>query len=285
MHALAPTVPGDVRVLLQGLDLQQPPLPAAEAALRSPERLLGDALSLAESVRLGAELNQAARPEPELEPDMPGGAAAGALREQCSELAAARLNGLRRRIDQTYAKAYSAQAGLPDAARMHTMLVDMGALGDNPAARTRVSQMWASSYAQLLTGLVTRMRRDLELFKPELVHKLREQLPATSALLQIDATLDAAIARLMQAALQRLCSAFEARCAARFERAIAALPPECDVASLAALLSARGTATRLLDLSKRLCHALLDLEWSALQGLIDSLSDSGSVEPQEPTAP
>lgn len=274
VHPLAPTVPSDVRILLQGLDLLPPP--SGALSVRSPERLLGDALSLAETVRLGAELNQAGL---ERESDSDAQRAALELRQHCSDLAATRLNALRRRLEQIYGRAFSTPSGLPNATRMHTMLVDMGALGDAPAARAKVSKMWAASYGQLFAGSIARLRRELELFKPDLVQQLREQVPATSALLQIDAVLDSAIGRLMHAAVQRLCASFEARCAARFERAIAALPPDCDAASLQPLLSPRGTATRLLELGRRLAQALLDLEWSALQGLIDAVCAETSSAP------
>lgn len=267
MHTLAPTVPSDVRVLLQGLDIlggTSCAQSAALAATRTPDRLLGDALSLAETVRLGAELARSVA-------EAAAAAADQEAHERWSSASAAKLHALRRRVDHVHASAFSGKAALPDAARMHAMLVELGALGDKPASRARVSAIWAASHAQLLSALLAQLRRELELFKYDCVAQLRALGPAAEALVQVDTTLDAAIARMSVAAVQRLCSAFEARCSAQFEREIAALPEGCDPSALQPMHSPRGVATRLLESSRRLAHALLDLEWSALQGLIDAV--------------
>jgi hypothetical protein len=48
------------------------------------------------------------------------------------------------------------------------------------------------------------------------------------------------------------------------------LPGEVSAAAFEALLARSGAAGRLLRLSRLLVHALLDLEWAAVQGLADA---------------
>jgi len=261
VQPLAPTVPSDVRVLLKSLELLPEPS-VWQGMPPSPEGMLGSALSLSETVRLGAELDQVLVASD-------GNAVPLEQRARWSKSAAARLEALRRRVALIYGDAFAAK-GLPDAGRMHAMLIDLDAFGGRPEPRARVARMWAASYAQLLLDVLARIRRELELFKYDLAPQLRAGAPAAATLLQLDATLDAVLARMSQAAHQRLCAGFEARCSAQFERAIEALDPATGVEGLAAMLAPRGLAARLLDTSRKLALALLDLEWSALQGLIDA---------------
>ena len=262
MQTLAPTVPNDLRALLRELELQ--PLSSLSSPPRTPDALLDAALSLGETVRLGAELDDRARTDGEIP-------ARSELRRHSSNAAAARLEALRARIHRTYRQASGTKSSIPTPAHMLSMLRDARTLTDCPETRTQLTRKWAASYAQLFLGLVTAMRRDLELFRLELTPQLRGSSDATERLLRLDTTLDPVLARMTIVAHGHLASALETRCAARFERAVSALTPDCDEAKLTAWVAPSGVAGRCLAQCRKLTHALLDLEWAPIQALIDSV--------------
>lgn len=221
MHALAPSVPADVRALLGSLGIEAPPS-HGPTPRRPPERVLGQALSLPETVRLEDGLSAAASDgEGRAELD---GAALVAQTEQ-------RLGQLRQRIDRCYAEAFQDKGAPPEPARLR-----------------------ARAHAELLANLLAAIQREIELLKQSVRTSLQRASSAPPRLLALDKLVDPVITREVREAHRSLVRAYEQRCAAQLEAA-----------------GADGVPGPLLDDARRLTHALLDLEWAAVQGLVDAL--------------
>jgi hypothetical protein len=114
------------------------------------------------------------------------------------------------------------------------------------------------------------MQRDVERRKQEVRSELTDHLPSAQALLGIDSVLEPVITQKLLLRHQALVQALQRSGAARFEAALRGLPAELSPAAFEPLLAVRGVAGRLLQSSRLLVHALLDLEWAAVQGLVDA---------------
>lgn len=265
MHSLAPSVPADVRALLDSLGIaaQGHKESGPSAAQRSPERVLGPALSLPETV-LVAEALSRATPSPE-------GLGAELDREALSKQAAQRLATLRARIERSYEDAFEGKSALPDATRLHARIAGSDAhdLGQ-AAARRGAAVALSQGYAELFESTLGAMQREIDLYKGALRATVQRGCPRGSRLLALDKALDPVITRELRHTHRGLTRAYERSCAARIETALLALPSDPDIAALEPLFAPRGALGRLLHDARRLISALLDLEWSMVQGLLDA---------------
>jgi hypothetical protein len=275
----------DVRSLLGSLGIS----PGPAAALRSylaPDRLLGDALSLPETVRLSAELGKlgaTASPDESAEIE--------ALHAEASAQNRERLKAIRARIDASYKGAFAGKRALPDARRMFERWTAVNAAEDSADSsagvavaieqagrnaaraaerRKRVCLEWAAAYGDLFSDVLAAMQRDVERRKQEVRSELADHLPSAQALLGIDSVLEPVITQKLLLRHQALVRALQRSCGARFELVLRGLPAELSEAAFEPLLAVRGTAGRLLQTSRLLVHGLLDLEWAAVQGLVDA---------------
>jgi hypothetical protein len=258
-----------VRGLLGSLGISLAPGAGLQSYL-APDRLLGDALSLPETVRLSTELGKLRAVASPGEP-----AVAAALHAQLSARNLERLQAMRGRIDGSYKGAFAGKRGLPDAQRMFARWTADASEGELDAGRAterreRVSLEWAAAYAGLFSDVLGAMQRDVERLKQEVRSELADHQPSAHALLGIDSVLEPLIAQKLLLRHQALVRALQRSFGVRFELALRGLPAELSAAAFEALLAARGVAGRLLRLSRLLVHALLELEWAAVQGLADA---------------
>ena len=262
MHALAPSVPADVRALLDSLGIAAtvPSGPASPA--RAPERVLGQALSLPETVQLA---DQSSRPLPPLE------RCPGVHREALLQQAAQRLTLLRQRIERSYAEAFCGKDAPPDAARLMTLLADSGGTGGRTAAIQRAAAALAHGYAELFESTLATMQREVDLLMEATRGALRRVDASRSGLLALDRLLDPVITRELRQAQRRIGRAYARSCEVRIEAALRELETGWDAPALAALFAPRGVLGRLLHDARRLILALLDLEWSMVPTLLEAV--------------
>jgi hypothetical protein len=267
VHVLAPSVPSDLRAILASLGIALPEASGFARRSHAAPRLLGDALSLQDSVRLSGELARgASRPAVRSEPDTTAASVRAELMDQASE----RLHALRERLDARYATAFEGRQGLHDAARTHALLIECGAIGGDARARRRASTSLAAAICQFFSAAFANVQRELPRLKHEITSQLRDRRAVAERLLRLDAVLDPAIGRQLELRQQALLRVLEQRCAADFERAIAALEQAAGPARIAAWFARGGVAAVWLDASLRLAHVLLDLQWRSVAGLIDA---------------
>ncbi len=261
MPALAPSVPADVRALLDSLGIEVPVSNGAHGMHRS-ERVLGQALSLPETVHLVDALDHAI-PQPDRR--------ATTHWQELQTQAAPRLAAMRTRIDRSYAEALAGKNGLPDAAHLHALLAARAGSGGEPASDRRAAAVLAQGYAALFDSTLGAMQREIDLFKEAMRAAAQRACAGQSRLLALDKLVDPVITREVRQAHRELAHAYERRCGTRIQAAIRELAPGCGVPAVEALLAPRGALGRLLHDARRLIHALLDLEWSMVHGLLGAL--------------
>lgn len=254
MHALAPSVPADVRALLDSLGIEAPVSTGPNGQQRSPERVLGQALSLPEAVGLADALSQ-----PSSRWDEQAKLDRAALLKQTEQ----RLTLLRQRVARSYAEAFAGKNALPDAARLHALLAEH-------EVRVAAATL-ARGCAELFESTLAAMQREIDSLKEAMRATLQRACSPRSRLLALDRLVDPVITREVRQAHRGLARAYESSCAARIEAAILDLSPACGVDALEALFAPRGALDRLLHDARRLIRALLDVEWSRVQALLDAL--------------
>jgi hypothetical protein len=258
MHAQAPTMPADLRAILASLGVE----PQGERP-RS-ERVLERLLDLNRCVALGSVLDE----PPSMDAAEP--AERAALAE--AELARLRvfeqrmlvaLRDLRARIDARFDAALAGARGVPDAAALHALLVE----GGTPASR---AARIAPRYVAIVDATLEPALKELLWLRKDLQQALQQGNPETRKLAALDLVLDAIFRTELAASRTQLEAEIAAAFDARLRAACEALAPAASVDALRPWFGPRGAVGQFLRDARRACHALLDLEWSALMGLLQA---------------
>jgi hypothetical protein len=278
MHALAPTMPADVRALLESLGVK------AQGERPRSERVLERLLDLNRCVALGNVLDQPRRATnatpapgqpPSLEPLAHDEAQLARLRLLEGRLLTS-LRDLRGQIDQRFESATSGARVAPDAEALHAMLTEPPP-GDAHTSRKSVATHVA---AQVTKRYVAVADAVLELLLKELGRRRRDVqqgLQQGNADMQRLAALDGVLDGIFRGELDVCRVQLATRLGAVLESELhavcvtfAANPGTTGVDALRPWFAPRGCIGKFQRDARRLCQALLDLEWSALMGLLQA---------------
>lgn len=279
MHALAQSAPADLAALCETLAL-----PSTRARLR-PERVLERLVDLPRAVALGAVLDfhERAAP-PELAPEAREAELArlGLFEERLVRS----LGELRAQLDRQLSGAGRGARALPDAAGLRS-LVEAHLAEAARAKRTRAvfAAQLAARYAALPAGALAATFKELGWLHQELRAVLLQGSAHSRRLAALDETLDAALREELELGRTRLESTLRGSLESSLVSALGALDKSAldknaldknaldagsDGARVESWLARGGCLGDFLNTSRRLAHALLDLEWDALMGLLQA---------------
>lgn len=267
MHALAPTMPADLRALFDSLGV------TAHGERPRSERVLERLLDLNRSVALSGVLDQPLRAEA-LDADQRLGlheAQLARLRLLDSKLVAG-LRDLREQVDRRFAHMTLQQAhGTPDAAALYAQLAEGGGLQPGGDARRRsVAARASASYVAAVDRMLKRLLDELARLRRDVQVTLQQGNADTRRLAALDRVLDGTFRVELELSRAKVQTAIGKVIDAQLREAFANLPPHAEAAALQPLFAPHGHIGRFLRDSRRVCHALLDLEWSALMGLVQA---------------
>jgi hypothetical protein len=292
MHALAQSAPADLAALCETLAL-----PAERARLR-PERVLERLVDLSRAVALGAVLDfheRGAPPAPGAEARQAELARLGLFEERLVR----RLGELRAQLDRQFANANRGARPLPDAAGLWMLVSEHLAESPQPSKkiRTAFAARLAARYAALPSGALAVTFKELGWLHQELREALLQGSAHSRRLAALDETLDAAVRAELEQCRTRLerglgqgleqglhsaLDALQQSGLAELQQApsaLAALKP--GALQVESWFTRTGCVGEFLFASRRLVHALLDLEWDALMGLLQAALEPLRAAPRD----
>ena len=276
MHALAPTMPADLRALFESLGV------TAQGERPRSERVLERLLDLNRSVALSSALDQPLRAEVlDTEQRLGQQEAQLARLRLLDATLVANLRDLREQIDRRFEHVLSPDAhGAPDAAALHAQLAEGGGLQAGGDARRRsVATRAAASYLAVIDRMLKRLLDELNRRHRDVQLVLQQGNAETLRLSALDRVLDGTFRVELELARVKTQTAMGKVLETRLRDACAALPPDADLSALKPWFAPRGCIGQFLRDGRRVCHALLDLEWSALMGLVQASVQAELSEP------
>lgn len=266
MHALAPTMPADLRALLDSLGVN------AQVERPRSERVLERLLDLKRCVALGGVLDDALRIGVPLcgEPPALEEAQLARLRLLESSLLGT-LRDLRAQIDARFENAISGLRGAPDADALHRLLCEGGGLAEGGDARRRVVAAHAgASFVTVVAGVLEMLLKELSWLQRDVQKVLQQGSAETLRLAALDRVLDGFFRNELERSRVQFQASLGKALHAQLDDACAALRVDAGVDQVRPWFGPRGCVGRFLRDARRACHALLDLEWSALMGLLQA---------------
>jgi hypothetical protein len=270
MHALAPTMPADLQALFQSLGIE------ARGERPRSERVLERLLDLQRCVNLGGVLD-APQPAESIEP----------LSLEQPELARVRLlegkllagwREMRVRIDQRFESAFAGINAAPDAVALHALLLERigtGANGATAAAAARtIAAHLAPRYVAVIGGVLRLILGELSARQSEMRQVLQQGNSEMRRLAALDRVLDGVFRAELELCCTQLQTALGATLEKQLHAACASLAEGASVDGVRPWFGPHGCIGRFLRDGRRVCHALLDREWSALMGLQQAAANS-----------
>ncbi len=266
MHALAPTMPADLRALLESLGVK------AQGERPRSERVLERLLDLNRCVALGGVLDEPLRAEatPRGERLALEHAQLARLRLLEAKLLTS-LRDLREQIDQRFENARSGMRGAPDAAALHALLSEGGGLQVGGEARRRVVAAHVTArYVTMIDGVLELLLKELSWRQKEVQQALQQGNVETLRLAALDRVLDETFRTELERSRMQLKTTLGGALETQLRALCAPLAVGAGVELLRPWFAPRGCIGQLLRDAARVCHALLDLEWAALMGLLQA---------------
>jgi hypothetical protein len=270
MHALAPTMPADLRALLESLGA------TAQGERPRSERVLERLLDLKRCVTLGGVLD-----EPVYADTTPLDSRLALEEAQLARLRLiegkllACLRDLRAQIDRRFENALSGLRSAPDAEALHALLREGGGLragGDAPrsaVARVVAAQV-SARYVAVVDGVLEVVLKELNWRQKDLQQVLQQGNAEMLRLAALDLVLDEVFRAELALTRAPLAASLGRALETQLRAACAALAADAGVDALRPWFGPRGCIGLFLRDARRACHALLDLEWSALMGLLQA---------------
>ncbi|HEX7478135.1 MAG TPA: hypothetical protein VF331_10040 [Polyangiales bacterium] len=276
-------MPADLRALLKSL--------GAKAQGEGPrsERVLERLLDLERCVALGDVLDQPLRSQA-LEPGLRRAleeAQLARLRLVEAKLLAS-LRDLRAQIDRRFEHAFSGGRSAPDAAALHALLSEGGGLQVGGDARRRaVAAQATARYVAVVNGAVEVVLKELGWRQKDVQQALQQGSAETLRLAALDRVLDEIFRTELSLSRLQLEASLGQALQMQLRTACATLAVDASAASADALqpwFGPRGCIGHFLRDARRACHALLDLEWSALMGLLQAALQATGASAQSAEA-
>jgi hypothetical protein len=186
------------------------------------------------------------------------------------------LRDLRAQIDQRFETATTGMRGAPDAEALHALLRESDASDAQTSRKSGASKIAAHVAKRYVTVVDTvlestlkelgRRQRDVQL-------ALQEGSPDMLRLVELDRVLDGIFRSELELGRAQLATRLGAVLETELHGALVALTSNAaapSVDTLRPLFGPRGCLGKFQRDARKLCHALLDLEWSALMGLLQA---------------
>lgn len=276
MHALAPTMPADLRALFESLGL------TAQGERPHGERLLERLLDLKRCVELGRVLD-APQPAESIGPEQLEQQVVRMRLLQGNLLAA--LRDTRVEIDQRFIHWTRAA---PDAVALHALLVERigsGAPSTVAAAARSVAAQVTPRYIAVVTDALQLILKQLGARQNEVRRALQQGNSEMQRLAALDRVIDGVFRTELEQCRIRLQESLGEKLEKQMHAACAALPEGAGVGEMRPWFGPGGCIGQFLHDGRRVCHAFLDLEWSALMGLVQAAVQAAGPAPDAANPP